>query len=47
MVNVSRAANFKGDQTLRQVIKNLVETVKGDAEILRIQNLLRQHYPGY
>ena len=43
----THGSNFKGDQTLRQVIKNLVETVKGDAEILRIQNLLRQHYPGY
>ena len=43
----SHGSNFKGDQTLRQVINNLLDTVQGEAEIGRIQGLLRQHYPGY
>jgi hypothetical protein len=43
----SHGSNFKGNQTLRQVIDNLVDTVKGEAEVARIQSQLRQHYPGY
>lgn len=43
----SHGSNFKGSQTLRQIIDNLTDTVEGKPEIARLQGLMRRFYPGY
>lgn len=43
----THGSNFKGDQTLKQVIDNLLEKVQGGPETQRVHALLRKHYPGY
>ncbi|TXL74077.1 hypothetical protein FHP25_17870 [Vineibacter terrae] len=43
----THGANFSSNQTLRQIIDNVIAKVQGQAEVQRVQGLLRQHYPGY